>query len=396
MQAEPAVRIARLERKAVLRPLAPVTFLLRNQGKSLPLIGVIVLAVMLIAGIIAMIDSIPLSIRTIYGYNRQMLGVGPRGDPTLTPTIVKEVQAGSPVPIERVMICRAAGVQINSIVGKWPFVVLGLSPRDMDYYLRRQGSNSISGRLPNPGAAEAVVSEPVARNLHLRLGSVLLSPEEADSYSPHKVRVVGIASTSNWIMFSDIGYFRANHFPPIDLALICARTLADQDVLDRWAVTKFKGQRAQVFAYFQIEKQSNEMFQTLFKILDVVIATLVLVVTVMTGMIINIYQAQRLIEFGLLQAIGHAKKRLLARSLIEASTLVILGWLLGVVAAHGLLLAVKTTLLDPSAFSIDTMDATALRFTLPVPIAIIAVTTMTLVIRFRKFDPVGVVERRLA
>ena len=66
------------------RPLAPSTFLLRNLRQTIPLTGVIVLAVLLVGGIVSMIDSIPLSIRTIYNYSRHSLGISPRGDPGLT------------------------------------------------------------------------------------------------------------------------------------------------------------------------------------------------------------------------------------------------------------------------------------------------------------------------
>src|SRR5687768_3699085 len=105
-----------------LRPLAPSTYLIRNAGKTIPLMGVIMLAVLLVCGIISLINSIPLSIRTIYAYNREFLGVTPRGDPTQTLRIVEEIKKGSPVPVERIMICRGTGAQVNSVVGDWPFV----------------------------------------------------------------------------------------------------------------------------------------------------------------------------------------------------------------------------------------------------------------------------------
>ena len=43
--------------KTIRKPLALSTYLLRNAGKTVPLTFVIVLAVMLVGGIIAMINS---------------------------------------------------------------------------------------------------------------------------------------------------------------------------------------------------------------------------------------------------------------------------------------------------------------------------------------------------
>lgn len=353
------------------------------------------LAVLLVAGVISMMNSIPYSIRTIYSYSKECLGLSPRGDPTMTMKIVEEVQKHSPVELERTVICRASSTQVKSIVGKWPFLMLGLKREDMEYYLRRQGSKGLEGRLPKPGAPEAVISKPIAENLNLGIGDTVQGPEENESYSPQEVKVVGIADTDRWLMANSIEYQRENHFPPIDLAMVFAKNLDDQSKLDHWADKRFKGERAQVWVYHQIEKNTREMFETLYQVLNVVIGTLVLVITFMMGMLMNIYQSQRLVEFGLLQAIGYTKSQLLKRVISEAVAVVIIGWVLGVILAFGLLNVAKKVLMDPNAYALDTRDVVAFSYTIPIPIAILIVAVATVVLRFRKFDPVGIVERRL-
>lgn len=382
-------------RRALLRPLAPLTYLVRNLGKTIPLAAVIMLAVLLIAGVIAMMNSIPYSIRTIYSYSKQYLGLSPRGDPTQTAVVVADVKKNSPVPLDRIVICRASASEVRSIVGKWPFIVLGLTTEDANYYLARQGSRGIDGRLPAEGAPEAVVSKPVAQNLNLRIGSILQGPELSDSYSPQNVKVVGIADCDKWLMIGSRKYQRENHFPPIDLAMVFAKNLEDQDKLDHWAAERFKGARTQVWAFFQIEKNTREMFATLYQILNVVIATLVLVITFMMGMLMNIYQSQRLVEFGLLQAIGYTKRQLLTRVIGESVAVVFIGWVVGLFAAYGLLNLAKRILMDPNAYALDVLDPNAYAYSIPVPFAILAVAISTVFLRFRKFDPVSIVERRL-
>jgi hypothetical protein len=368
--------------------------------------GVIMLAVLLVFGIISLIDSIPASIRMIYSYSQEMLGISPRGDPTETPKLLAEIKRDSPVPLERTMICRASSAQVESIVGKWPFVVLGLGQDDMRYYLQRMDTKSIAGRLPKPGAAEAIISRPVAINLklhiydpkeptELRRHSILLSPNEEDNYSPNYVKVVGIADTDRWLMIDSIEYQRAFHFPPIDLGLVFAPNLKEQATVDQWAEKHFKGRHAEIFAYFQVEKQTNSMFKTLYLILDVAIATLAIVITCMMGMLMNIYQSQRLVEFGLLQAIGYTRRQLLFRVFTESAVVVVIGWIFGVAAAVGLLKIANQVLMAPHAYTILSADPTALRYTIPLPIAILTVAGLTVWWRFHRFDPVGVVERRL-
>ena len=364
-------------------------------GRTAPLIGVIMLAVMLIAGIVAMMNSIPLSIKTIYRYSARFCGITPRGDVSETPKIKAQVIANSPVPLERILEIRGAMTQVKSIVGKWPFVVIALRPNDLDYYLKKMDASAVTGRLPYPGEPAAVISEPVARNLGLKLGDTLLGPKLADGYSPKVVRVVGIAQTKLWIMVSDYQYVSENHYPPVDNLLVFTRNAADQVKFDHWAYRAFRGARAQVLAYYLVERDSNNMFKILYKILNVVIGMLVLVITFMMAMLINIYQTQRLVEFGLLQAIGYTKKQLLGR--VYRETLIVLagGWSLGVLAAYALLNVVYKFLFEPQAFAIDTMDLRAFSYTIPVPIAILTIASLTVYWRFRKFDPVAVVERRL-
>lgn len=379
----------------LLNPIAPTTFLVRNLGKTIPLVSVIILAVMLVQSIIALINSIPFSIRTIYRYTDAMLGVSPRGDTSQTPALVKDLVDNSPVPIDRAMFCRASATQVKSIVGKWPFVTIGLKPDDLEYYLKRQGATRIDGRLPKVGAPEAVISTPVATNLQLKIGDTLMGPEVDGMYSPMEVKIVGIAQTDRWVMVNDIDYQKANHFPPVDLAIICAKNRADQDKLDAWAQERVKGKRAQVFAYREVEKDAQTMFEILYQILNAVIAILTIVITLMVGMLMNIYQSQRLVEFGLLQAIGHTKKTLVKRVLFEACLVIVIGWILGLGAAQTLLRVLKRILMEPRAFALDLGDPISFAYTVPIPICILVVSFATIMLRFKKFDPVAVVERRI-
>ena len=390
---KPSVKVSKQRR--ILRPLAPTTYLLRNAGKTIPLTAVIVLAVMLVSGIIAMIDSIPYSIRNVYSYAKEETGITPRGDPSLLPTLVETVKRKSPVPLDKIIICRASSSLVKSIVGKWPFIMLGLTQDDMRYYAARQLTKKIEGRYPNPGAPEALISRPVAKNLNLKIGSTILKPDDIENYAPVPVKVVGIAETERWYMIDSIEFQRDNYFPPIDDALIFAKNSTDQNKLDHWVVDKFKGQRPVIFAYFQIEKSTREMFATLYMILNVVIGALAIVITFMMGMLMNIYQTQRLVEFGLLQAIGYTKKQLLKRVLAESAAVITLGWVLGLICTYGLLNVANVVLMQPKAFFIDVFDRQAYAYTIPIPFCILVVASFTVILRFRKFDPVGVVERRL-
>jgi putative ABC transport system permease protein/lipoprotein-releasing system permease protein len=51
--------------------------------------------------------------------------------------------------------------------------------------------------------------------------------------------------------------------------------------------------------------------------------------------------------------------------------------------------------MDPQAFALDISDPVAIAYTVPIPVAILIVAVGTIWLRFKNFDPVAVVERRI-
>jgi len=381
--------------RPVRNPFAASTYLRRNLSQSGPLTFVIVIAVVLVYGIVALVNSIPLSIRDVYGYMRFSLGISPRGDTELLPQLRRIIEAEAPVEPERMIVCRVSVAQVRSIVGKWPFAVLGMSRDDMRYYLRRLGAMSWDGRLPEAGKPEALVSEPVARNLGLTIGSELIGPTIEGSFSPMPVRVVGIARTPQWIMLTSIEYHRLHHLPPVDNLLAMAPDLEQQSRLDRWALERFHGERVQVFAFDDLRARTDESFEILYWILDAVILALAALITLIMAMLIKIHLTQRMPEFGLLEALGYSRGALLRRLLSEHLAVILFGWLAGIACGFGLLKLVHQLVMYPRAFSIDPFDWEALVATVPIPTAVLTAAVLTVWLRLRKLDAIAIIERRL-
>ncbi|MER3412923.1 MAG: hypothetical protein C4341_01550 [Armatimonadota bacterium] len=374
------------------KPLAPHVFLLRNLSRTLPMVLVIGLAVLLVAGIVSLVNSIPLSVRSIYGYSKAFAAALPRNDPAYLPELERELQK-SPVPIERVLRIRVAFFNVRSIVGKLPFVLHGLSSEDAAFLRERLALGRLTGRLPSRNAPEAVITRRLATNLRLDIGDALLSPADPQNYSPQVVRVVGIHEGDLWFAYGDFDYVARHHLPPVDDLLIVAK---DQRAFDRWAVEHFRGSRARILTHEELLRETDDSLRVLLQLLSVVIGLLVVVVTVMIGLFINIYLGQRLTEFGLLQAIGYTRSFLARRASAEAALLVGMGWVLGVALSVGVLWAAKVTLMDPRAYYLEPLDGTALGYTLPLPLSVLAASLLTIQLRFRRFDPVVVIERRVA
>lgn len=353
------------------------------------------LSVMLICGIVSLVNSIPFSIKTIYSHSKVYLGVTGRGDPKQVPELKKMIIEETPYTLEAISEIRGTDIVVKSIVGEWPFVILGLKPDDMKLLMSRSSVTRVDGRYPKPNEAAVIISEPVARNLDLKIGSVLLKPSDQDFYSPYEVKVVGIAQSTEWFAYIPYEYLAKNHFPPIDALIVLTKNPADQPKLDAWVTKRVEGLNARTFSYAEIEESANTMFSILYKILNVIIATLVLVITLMMSLLMNIYLSQRIQEFGLLQALGYTRGSILKRVFTETGILVLFGWVAGLGLAYLLLNLVRAQLLYPQAFAMAQFDRTAYLSTIPVPVAIFAMSILTILAKFRRFDPVSIVERRL-
>ncbi|MEM4408759.1 MAG: FtsX-like permease family protein, partial [Candidatus Caldarchaeum sp.] len=181
----------------------------------------------------------------------------------------------------------------------------------------------------------------------------------------------------------------------VDAILAVAPDLQTQRKLDAWATAQFKGMRAYVFTYPELERQTRESLKVFYAILNVAFGLLLSVVTLMVAMLINIYLSQRSAEFALLQTLGLTRWALMFRAMSEGALVIVLGWFAGVGLAYTVLTLVNESIMVPRAFLLNPLDLTAYFYTLCVPSAILLTALATVWMRFKKFDPIAVIERRV-
>jgi len=362
----------------------------RNPGKTLPVAFVIVVSVSLVAAVVTLIDSIDLTILTMYGYNRHFTVITPRNALAVSEKIEKYVK-GRPLTTE-VYTARPAFTFVKTIFGKMPFVVFGMSPQARESAVRRCGLRLAYGRFPEEGKPEVTLSKEIARNKHLRLGDVVLKPELEDSYSAVPMRLVGTLEGPVWLALSSEQFIH-DHFPLAPRGLLVMGS--DQGKLDGILEKNVDKQRARVWTYGGLVRETKDALSSLYLIMNVVIGIIVFAIAFLTGMLANIYFTQRLPEFATLSAIGYQKGKLVARALSETALLCLIGWLLGSLLTVGVLSAIKTLLIDPRGLLLDPFDLGAYKYTLPLPVAICTFVWLAIGRRLYALDPVSIIERRV-
>lgn len=363
---------------------------------------VIVLCVFLIASIATMVNSIDLTILTIYGYTRHYTYVIPqRVTQNVPQDQVKIVRQDK--RIDRVMDAGVFFTNIKTVMGRLPFVVLGLERGDEEYLLKRVGTGLVAGRLPADGMPEAVLSEPLVQNKRLKLGDSIAGPtdEGGISGSPVPVKLVGILRGPTWIAFTSKSFCDQTFLTSPRCVVFTTKNPRDlfavnQELMPagRKAQGKLAPSKVQLLSFQNLVRELRDSLSSMYLIMAVVNGTVIFVIALMSGMLSNIYFTQRIAEFAVLAAIGYQRGRLIARVVGETFLLTLVGWILGAVVTLVFLSYFKTAIFEPRGLIINPRDLFAYKYTIPIPFSITFFAVITIALRLLRLDPVTIIERR--
>lgn len=375
-------------------PLHPLTYFRRNLGRALPISFVIMLAVALVAGVVSIVHSIDLTVFTLYGYSRYLTGLTPRNALEIDSQQLKRVQslpdAGYLFPTH------SYNLMVKTIFGKMPLPLFGLSASGRAMILQRAHIHLAAGRMPAHGATEAVLSTAVARNIGAHIGSIIAGPSSQDDYAPEPIRLVGLLDGPVWLGLTSRSM--VDRLSPFTFTgcMVFARSAdpAAQRRVDREVSAVLDKGQTREWTYSYLVREEKSALSNLYLILHIVVGIIVFSIAFMCGLLANIYYTQRLPEIATLSAIGYSRSRLLWRAVGETAILTSVGWLLGVAGTVGMLALLLDLELRPRGLLLNIMDPGAFTFTLPLPAAILLFALLTIGVRLRTLDPVGIIERR--
>lgn len=364
--------------------------------------GVVVLSVFLIAGVVAIANSIDLTVRTIYRYTEFFTYLVPQRQFRAVPDSQRAIVAKDP-RVDRVIDGSIFMMNIKTVIGRLPFVVLGATEEDRDYLLQRIGSGLIDGRMPAEGMPEAVVSEPVAKNRGLRIGDAIAGPTDEGGIAgaPMPVRLVGIVSGPVWVAMTSKTFADSNFLLNPKCVLVTTRNPAELDALNQWMMPasdkrggSLSPESVQVLSRDNLLKEIRDSLSSMYLIMEIVSGAVIFVIALVCGMLANIYFTQRLVEFGVLSALGIPRGRLIGRVVGETLLLTGIGWVAGSLVTAGALSFLASKVFPARGLFLDPLDMDAYAHTVPIPVAITLFAVGTIVWRLVRLDPVGVIERR--
>ncbi|HEX5324667.1 MAG TPA: ABC transporter permease [Capsulimonadaceae bacterium] len=376
-------------------PLSPLTYCRRNLPRIVPMAVVIVLSVFLIAAVVTIVNSVDLTVTTIYNYTRIITPIIPQHS-ALSVDAHDESLLKHTGGVGRVIDTSGFFMNINTVFGQVPFICFGLSSADRNYVLGLSGDHLSTGRWPQPGKPEAVLAEGLVRNKKLKLGSIVAGPRDQGGIAgtPVPVRLVGILSGPTWIAFTDKKFVDVGlPFQP-RVALVTARDPSKLAALSARLDHLIDRTQVQVLSYHNLVRDLRHSLEAMYLIMTLVNAMVILVVALMSGMLSNIYFTQRISEFATLAAIGIRRATLLWHAVSETAIVTGIGWVIGMTVTWILMALFKGRLFEPRGMLINPCDQLALFYTIPIPFIITAFAVATIAYRLSRLDPVTIIERR--
>ena len=386
---------------SVDKPLSSWTFYLRHRRRGLALtlaIGVMILGVAFPAFIFGpMMDAWV----TLFEHLRQVSVISPLTELTVDPAVITQIRQHTDVA--SVMSAMRLSVRVDVPPMSHPTVPLyGVSEEDLQTLTKVYGVHVKEGRLPQPRTNEIVLSEALAQNRGWQVGDRIGRGYDAreDDDLPTEMVLVGILSSRPdredlWTGFVSLEYLSGHQaYASYPIALLVLSREGRKSTVDAWLENNVASERTAVQTLDGMQTELRLAMWIVLVVLGIVESVIAVVAAVALAILSYTFFTQRRDEFGILHAVGHSRQWLMLRTLWESSSVVAVAWLLGAVLCGIGLICMQAVVFAPKGMTFNVFNPAPWVFTLPMPVAVVAVSTGLVARMLRRLDPVSIIERR--
>ena len=388
------------------RPLASITFYRRHKGQAVVLIGTMALMIVSTALLVFILRaSTDVMLQPPLTPLKPMSLVSPKALP-LDTTVMAQIRAHPAA--ERtipVYVFSPLEIAIPPMMIDYPVEAYGVMTEDMAYLVELYDLELAQGHLPRPNTNDIVIPWTVAKNRDIQVGDVIGSRDDPTYPNaptlPSDLVVSGIfapaknSGEDNWLSFSSQEYINAYQDRwKNDLSLIVVPKAGQKAALDGWLESQLAGERRTVLTYSKQWAWWQDAANTLLFTISLMGSVVALVAALALVGLNYVFIAQRQAEFGVLNALGSSRLQLVWRVVRETLFTTGAAWLAGVLGCAVILLYLQQAVYAPVGLGLDFFNPTPWFFTLPVPVAVLAVSAGAMGWTLSRLDPVAVIERR--
>ncbi|MEJ2555567.1 MAG: hypothetical protein P8186_04945 [Anaerolineae bacterium] len=405
LEGEQVGRAGRVRAGKLPRPLASTTFYRRHTRQAAVLIGATALMIVGASIFVFALEAFDDARQPLLTHLRRVSLVSPNAMPLET-TVMAQIRAHPAV--ERtipVTIFSPLGIFVPPTTPNYPVEAYGVTAEDMAYLVELYHLELAEGHLPRPNTNDIVIPWTVAQNRDIQVGDVIgdrAHPIHPDAPTlPSELVVSGIfapdedSAADIWLSFTSLEF--AENYPDswkVDLSLIVVPKAGQKAALDTWLDSQIAGERRLVFTYDNQQALFQKQASTLLFSLSLVESIIALLAALALTGLNYVFVTQRQSEFGVLSALGFSRLQLVGRIVRETLFTTSAAWLVAVLGCATRLFCLQYGVYIPAGLKLNFVNLTPWLYTLPVPAAVLAVTTGTTARTLAKLDPVSIIERR--
>jgi len=427
-------------------PLSLWRFFLRNKRKVLPVVGILALAILGVVVTDSLLASARQTAYATYGSYQKLILVAPRAtrDQDLSNplqdalTRLNDVQAKANqlnTPAEVASLTAAlnglavslgsisqpqsglesllataqkmpgttlvqrdaySNLDINLFAGDAQFDLYGLDRPGMTSLLNLYGDRLLAGRLPSANANEVVISEEIARSRKVWIGGKVGNGIDELDRLPDAFTVVGIIRGPTRLGLIPLEYMTQHYlFERRYQGLVVVPQTGHETQVHDLLLKAIGKQPFRIFDYPYIKAKIDSLIENLDTINRFLIILVTVVLSLVVGLLNNLFFRQRMNEFGLLAGIGYNRWRLILRVATESLAVTVISWVIGVGLGVAVLSWFNQVFMVPHGLLMNVFDWNVLLVhTLPIPVMVFLFGMGTVAWQLLRLDPISIIERR--
>jgi ABC-type lipoprotein release transport system permease subunit len=289
-----------------------------------------------------------------------------------------------------------SNLDINLLAGNAQFDLYGFDPQGMGQLLTLYGDRVVAGRLPAANANEIAVSEEIARSRHVWVGGKLGNALDELDRLPDTFTVVGIIQGPTRLGVIPLDYMTEHYlFERRYQGLVVVPQAGQEQAVHDQLQKLIAGSAFRLFDWAYIKSKIDSLIANLDAINTFLILLVTIVLSLVVGLLNNLFFRQRMNEFGLLAAVGYSRWGLIMRVALESFGVTLAAWIIGVGLGVAVLSWFNLTFIVPHGLLMNIFDWNVLALhTLPIPLMVFAFGMGTVAWQLLRLDPISIIERR--
>ena len=383
-----------------MNPLSPSTYYVRHKRDALLLLILIALSTLGLYIMVSVLDSIPL--RANVSYLTKVSQVYPAVGSTLENGIVSQIQTHPDV--SRVIWDNGLQISPPTLIGLDSSRLIAVPDEDVQFLLTHFSARLKEGRMFSPRTNEFVLSEELVRALGLQIGDRIGRSIDEQYYGaiPDAMILVGILEgdpnlsqgPSARAGFASYEYLESHEaFAPRNPSLLVIPQEGRKEEVDEFLETTIASARTETETFREISQFVKMGRRGLYLIFGIVNTLVAVIVALVVGVINRMAMMRRMPEFGLLNAIGLHKQRLIGRLTLETAALAGIGWGIGLLLSYLVMAGLKASLYYSKGMDLDLTNPWPLLFTLPIPAVVVVFAVSSARRVFARLDSIAIIER---